>query len=262
VQPYLDKLQELLAAGIPFVSVTLVEAIGSTPQDSGSKMLVTADGLCFGTVGGGRVEAKAIDQAKTMLASPAPKTLFVNWNLQNDVKMTCGGAVKLFFESYHHAPWNIVIFGAGHIAQALVRTLLNLDCRLTSLDTRKEWLDKLPDSPKLNKIYTDNLAAQVANLPQDASVVLMTMGHSTDVPILIEALRRGGFPYLGVIGSAAKRAQLKKGILQAEIPEASFAGVHCPMGLDIGTNHPYEIALSIASQLLQIRDSTAKQFPQ
>ena len=145
---------------------------------------------------------------------------------------------------------------------AFFRTLLNLDCRITSLDSRKEWLDKLPDSPKLNRIHTDNLAAQVANLPQDASVILMTMGHSTDVPILIEALRRGGFPYLGVIGSAAKRAQLKKGILQAEIPETSFAGVHCPMGLDIGTNHPYEIALSIASQLLQIRDSTAKQIPQ
>lgn len=256
MHPFFDKLQELLSAGVPFVAVTLVEAIGSTPQDTGSKMLVTAEGLAFGTVGGGRVEAKAIDQARAMLASPTgPRTLFVNWNLQNDVKMTCGGAVKLFFESFHHAPWNIVIFGAGHIAQALVRTLLNLDCRLTSLDTRKEWLDKLPDSPKLNKIHTDNLASHVATLPQDAAVLLMTMGHSTDVPVLIEALRRGGFPYLGVIGSAAKRAKLKTGILDSGISEESFATVHCPMGLDIGTNHPYEIALSISAQLLQLRDS-------
>src|SRR6187401_2966183 len=99
---FVERLAELSQSGVPFVCVTMVEAVGSTPQDTGSKMLVTCDGLMTGTVGGGRVEHKAIELAKEMLSqlttnSPQP-TAFVEWNLKRDVGMTCGGTVKLFFE--------------------------------------------------------------------------------------------------------------------------------------------------------------------
>ena len=260
MEGYFDKVQELLAAGEPFVSVTLIDAIGSTPQDAGSKMLVTRAGLAFGTVGGGRVEAKAIDQALAILNDPRnPRTLFVDWNLQRDVKMTCGGAVKLFFEAFAHAPWDIAIFGAGHVAQALVRTLLNLDCRITCFDTRPDWIAKLPTHPRLRAITTEDLPAQAASLPAGAFVLLMTKGHSTDTPILVELLRRQGqFPYIGVIGSAAKRAALRRGLLELGGDATAFESVHCPMGLDLGTNHPYEIALSIAAQLVQVRDGARR----
>jgi len=252
---YFDKIQELFAARTPFVAVTLVDAVGSTPQDAGSKMLVTHQGLAFGTVGGGRIEAKALEQAQAMLDSlSAAKTLFVHWNLQTDVKMTCGGTVKLFFESFASKTWNIVVFGAGHISQALVRTLLNLDCHLTCFDTREEWLAKLPDSPALTKTHAADLPAQVPALPTGAFIILMTMGHSTDRPILTEILKRTDFPYIGVIGSNAKRAALKRGILESGIPEEAFAKVHCPLGLKLGSNHPFEIAISIAAQLIQVRD--------
>ena len=255
MEGYFDKVQELLAAGVPFVSVTLIDAVGSTPQDAGSKVLVTADGLAFGTVGGGRVEAKAIDHARQMLAAArGPCTLFVDWNLQTDVKMTCGGTVKLFFETFAHAPWNIAVFGAGHVAQALVRTLLNLDCRVTCLDSRADWIAKLPVHPKLHAVTTDDLAARVPSLAPGTFVALMTKGHSTDTPILLEALRRTDFPYVGVIGSAAKRAALRRGVLEGGGEARAFESVHCPMGLNLGTNHPYEIALSIAAQLVQVRD--------
>lgn len=256
MEGYFDKVQELLAAGEAFVSVTLVDAVGSTPQDAGSKMLVTRGGLAFGTVGGGRVEAKAIEQALAMLGPVGgPRTLFVDWNLQRDVKMTCGGTVKLFFEAFAHAPWQIAVFGAGHVAQAVVRTLLNLDCRVTCFDSRAEWIAKLPVHPRLRAVATEDLAAQVALLAGGSFVLLMTKGHSTDTPILVEALRRGGdFPYVGVIGSAAKRAALRRGLVEAGGDAEAFEAVHCPMGLELGTNHPYEIALSIAAQLVQVRD--------
>ena len=56
---FVERLAALSRSGTPFVSVTMVDAVGSTPQDTGSKMLVTGDGLCWGTVGGGKVEAIA-----------------------------------------------------------------------------------------------------------------------------------------------------------------------------------------------------------
>jgi xanthine dehydrogenase accessory factor len=257
MEGYLEKVQELLGVGEAFVSVTLVDAVGSTPADSGSKMLVTGQGLAFGTVGGGRVEAKAIEQAQEMLGGAAAgggRTLFVDWNLQRDVKMTCGGAVKLFFEVMGREAWPVAIFGAGHVAQALVRTLLNLDCRVSCFDSRAEWVGKLPASPKLDAVPTEDLPGRVAGLAAGTFVVLMTKGHSTDTPILLEVLRRGAdFPYVGVIGSDAKRAQLRRGIVEAGGDPNAFEAVRCPMGLALGSNHPYEIALSIAAEMVQVR---------
>ena len=124
---YIERLAELAASGAPFASVTLVDVVGSTPADVGSKMLVTAAGLDFGTVGGGRVEAKAIAEVQEMLASPmTPEqtTRLLEWNLQRDVGMTCGGVVKLFCELYNHNQWQVVIFGAGHVAAAVIHCLL------------------------------------------------------------------------------------------------------------------------------------------
>ena len=67
---YVETLAELAERGAPFVAVTLIEAAGSTPQDSGSKMLVDRTGLVYGTVGGGRIENQAITHARQMIDSP------------------------------------------------------------------------------------------------------------------------------------------------------------------------------------------------
>jgi xanthine dehydrogenase accessory factor len=254
---YYARVSELLINQTPFVSVILVDTAGSVPQDAGRKMLVTAHGLHSGTVGGGKVEAKAIEEAKRLLnESPEGKhTHFVNWSLHRDVGMTCGGSVKLYFETHNVNVWKIVVFGAGHIANALLSLLTKLECRITCLDTRQEWLDKLPDSPKLTKRLSTDMPGEVATIPEDAFVALMTMGHSSDKPILLEILHsKRNFPYLGIIGSAAKAARLYKDIEEAGLPRELRETFYCPMGLELGTNHPYEIAISMAAQLIQERD--------
>jgi xanthine dehydrogenase accessory factor len=255
---FVERLAELSASGAPFVCVTLVEAVGSTPQDAGSKMLVTGDGLETGTVGGGRIEHKAIEHARAMLAGSSqetPTTKLVEWNLKRDVGMTCGGTVKLFFETYNHTDWRIVVFGAGHVAAAVVECLGQLDCHVTCIDPRAEWLSKIRDRPRLRKIRCDDPRTLVAELPNDAFVVCMTMGHATDRPVLEEIFRQGReFPFLGVIGSRAKRAVLLKELADAGITEGKVDAFYCPIGLDIGTNQPGEIAVSIVAQLIQQRD--------
>jgi xanthine dehydrogenase accessory factor len=256
---YVERLAELAASGEPFVSVTLVDAVGSTPQDAGSKILVTAAGLDMGTVGGGRVEAKAIAEAQAMLAqSPASaptSNKFVEWNLQRDVGMTCGGVVKLYFETYNHSQWQIAIFGAGHVAAAVVYCLLPLECRITCIDPRKEWLARLPSSLHLSKLHYDDPAGHVAKLPVDAFVLCMTMGHRTDRPILEEIFRQGRrFPYLGVIGSHAKRKVLERELAAAGVAPEHVKSFHCPIGLSLGSNQPGEIAVSVVAQLIQERD--------
>lgn len=257
---YIEKLSELTSSGISFVAVTLVDAIGSTPQDTGSKMLVTASGIEFGTVGGGRVERMAIEHAREMLTSDCKKTSFVEWNLQRDVGMTCGGTVKLFFETVNHRPWHIVVFGAGHVARALTNILITLDCHITCYDPREPWVAALPNAPKLTKIIEPNLPTRIAELNRGAYILCMTMGHRTDRPILEEIFRQGiKFPYLGVIGSLAKRKVLIRELIESGIDENIANDFHCPIGLDIGTNQPSEIAISVTAQLIAQRDKKTQE---
>lgn len=253
---YYQKINELLSAKTPFVAVTVVDTTGSVPNDAGTKMLVTEDGLHWGTVGGGKVEKKAIDEAIAILKDddPAHRTHFVNWSLERDVGMTCGGMVKLFFEKHNCTTWNIVVFGAGHVANALISLLLKLDCKITCIDPRPEWLEKLPDAASLRKVQNENMPSFVKEIPDGSFVLLISMGHSTDSPILIEILRTRQFPYLGVIGSEAKAVRLRKDIAEAGLPKEAASVFHCPIGLAIGNNHPQEIAISIAAQLIQERD--------
>jgi xanthine dehydrogenase accessory factor len=252
VANWLRRSSELADAATPFVAVTLIEATGSTPADTGAKMLVTIDGLEAGTVGGGRVEAKAIEQAQSLLKTRGGCKL-VDWSLKADVGMTCGGRVKLFFEPVGVATWPIVVFGAGHVTQALALILTRLPCQLTCIDPRPEWLAKLPKG--VRAIETPDPPAEVDSLPEDAFVLCMTQGHKSDLPVLVRLLQSGrSHPYVGVIGSKAKAAVLRKELAAAGVP-AERSVFHCPVGLPIGTNHPAEIAVSIAAQLLEVRDS-------
>src|SRR4051795_11137512 len=174
---FFDALNELMAAETPLVVVTVVDTMGSAPQDRGAKMIVTCEGLRFGTVGGGKVETKAIAEAQAMLNGETSETTkFAQWNLAKDVGMTCGGIVKLYFESHNVGRWRIVIFGAGHVANAVVNVLIHLDCVVTCIDPREEWLAKLPDSPKLTKVLTADMRSMVKTIPDDAFGLFMTMG--------------------------------------------------------------------------------------
>jgi len=253
---HIAALSEIATAGQPFVVVTMVAAKGSAPQDAGAKMIVNQAGLVHGTVGGGKVECQAIEFACEMLQDSSRKREIVDWNLQRDIGMTCGGLVQLFFEVFNRDDWNVVVFGAGHVAQALVRVLLMLDCRVSCIDSRRDWIDKIPDHPRLRKICAEDLTAEAAKLQATDYVICMTMGHSTDRPILATIFNKGlQLPYLGVIGSRSKRGALLRELKSDGIAADVAEGFLCPIGLPIGTNQPAEIAISIVAQLIERRDA-------
>jgi xanthine dehydrogenase accessory factor len=230
---FYEQLGALERAREAFVLVILVESAGSVPQDAGAKMLVTNQGRVAGTIGGGRLEAQAIATAQEKLAArgaDAGRPQFASWSLRGDAGMTCGGAVKLYFEPHPagDAGWAIAVFGAGHVAQALLPVIAPLPCAITCCDSRAEWLERLPRGHNVRVVHSENLASAIDSLPEHAFVLCMTQGHKTDRPILARALSSRMFPFVGAIGS--------------------------PLGLDFGTNHPHEIALSIAAQLVTERD--------
>ena len=239
----------------PLVVVTMTGERGHAPQDVGARMLVGTDGLLFGTVGGGKIEKKCIDLAQEYLASQerVPHQSFT-WNLKRDIGMSCGGEVSFFFEILKPSmEWKVALFGAGHIVQELAPLMLKLDCQLTVTDPRAEWVAKLPDSPKLSKQVASDMLPVLDELPDDTFVCMITMGHSTDYPLLKRALETRRFPYLGVLGSKVKRIKMESELRESGMNITRTKEFFCPMGEDYGKNSPAEIAISIAAQLLQVR---------
>jgi len=254
----LEECAALRREGIAHVLVTVVSARGSTPQDVGAKMLVDSRDRIAGTVGGGKVEAAAIRHARELLDRRAGPELQI-WNLQRDIGMTCGGEMQLFFEPHgesSQAGWMIAIFGAGHVAQALVRVLVPMECRILCFDSRPEWLARLPAAANLRPLPLENASGAVDSLPDDAFVLALTQGHATDLPVLRRALERN-FRFVGAIGSKSKRATLERELREAGISPEKIANFQCPLGLPIGSNHPQEIAVSIAAGLIQARDQAS-----
>jgi xanthine dehydrogenase accessory factor len=253
----ISKINELKESGEDFVLITLVNARGSAPQVVGAKMLVSAQGLKWGTVGGGKLEKTAIEKAQKMLTQKVISE-FVEWNLQTDIGMTCGGVVSLYLEKFYVSNsskgiWSIAVFGAGHVAQELVPLLLKLDCQVFWIDSRREWLDKIASNSRLVKIETENLASALESLPENTFIASMTMGHAFDLPILKDAFLKHSFPYVGVIGSESKSRVLKNDLLSAGVDKILLEQLHCPIGEDFGNNTPVEIAFSIVAQLLKLR---------
>jgi xanthine dehydrogenase accessory factor len=252
---FCEKFLKLHQDKVPLVVVTLTEIVGHAPQNVGCRMIVGASDRLFGTVGGGKIEKTCIDFAQELLKStdrilPQSKS----WNLPRDIGMTCGGEVTFFFEVYQPSTsWRIALFGAGHVVQEIASILVKMDCELTVIDPRQEWLDKLPNSPKLIKILREDMPSVIPELHEHTFVAIITMGHPTDYPIVKRALETRNFPYLGVIGSKVKRIKMNADLRASGMSEERTKQFFLPLGDPIGRNTPPEMAISIISQMLRIR---------
>jgi xanthine dehydrogenase accessory factor len=94
---WISALAELQQKGEACVLVTIIEERGSTPRNSGSKMVVTAERI-FETIGGGHLEYKAMEMAREMLASRSQDTRLERFSLGASLGQCCGGATVLLFE--------------------------------------------------------------------------------------------------------------------------------------------------------------------
>lgn len=254
-----NKIAEQQSKQKDFVVMTLLNVRGSAPQEIGAKALVTAEGLQGGTIGGGKLEATAIEKAMGLLQSQSrvsPEV--VTWNLQKDIKMTCGGEVQVLFEHFTQAHWKIAIFGAGHVAQALTTVLSSLECSVKVIDPRKEWLEQI-SGENITTLCCEQPEHYAQNLGPEHFVLSITKGHSFDVPVLAalaqnEAQNSIKFPFIGAIGSETKARAIKSELSGKGISSEFLERLHIPLGLALGNNDPAEIAISISAQLLQERD--------
>src|SRR5262245_1448653 len=134
-------LAQVRDARVPAVLATVVDAVGSTPQEAGAKLLLTGDGQQAGTIGGGAIEARGLDEAKTILADDTAKTRLLEVNLTTELGMCCGGTMSLFLERVT-LPARLVVLGAGHIARPLVELAGRMGFVTAVIDGREAWADR------------------------------------------------------------------------------------------------------------------------
>ena len=248
---------ELTEQNESFVVATLIHINVSAPQDEGCKMVVTKKGLHAGTMGGGKVEFNTINKCQEILESSDQKLPEVlEWNLQRDIGMTCGGEVTILFEHFIADPWPIAIFGAGHCAQALVHVLKPMNCTITCYDSRLEWLDKIEG---VKKVCLPTPTSIIKDLDPRTYFLSVTKGHDDDFAVLYEVAKyHPDCPYVGSIGSEIKSKRMRAQLKEAGVSEEFVKKFKLPMGLPIGNNQPGEIAISIAAELLLTRGTATK----
>ncbi|WP_051718826.1 XdhC family protein [Hymenobacter sp. IS2118] len=148
---------------------------------------------------------------------------------------------------------HVTIVGAGHVSLALSKTLALLDFELTVLDDRPGLPTLAANQAAHHRRVVSYEQAALEILPGPHQyVVVMTVGYRTDAEVLRHLLGRP-YRYLGVMGSAAKVAELRRGLLVQGFSAAAVAQLRGPIGLPIGSQTPEEIAISIAAELIQER---------
>ena len=248
------RLAELAGGDRPAAVCTVVATEGSTPRKAGASMVVVADGSELGriegTVGGGAVEHEVRRAALEVIATTRPRLVEVALTAQ--LGMCCGGKMSVFIEALHTRP-PLLVFGAGHLAQALCRTATGAGFDVHVADPRDELrtAERFPDA---HALVDDYEAEDLARLPfgPDAFVVVATHDHQRDQELVERVIDRPA-RYLALVGSQRKALLTRERCLNKGVDPALVERLRCPAGLDIGAETPEEIALSIVAELVQVR---------
>ena len=254
MDPIYQALSQLEAAGESCALCTVVKSEGSTPRHVGSKMLVYPDGHFIGTVGGGDLEHRVIDEAWMAITDGSPRLLHYNMaDPSRGDPGVCGGQVEVFVEPILPPP-TVVVIGAGHVGKAVAHLAKWLGFRVAVCDDRAEFANKatVPDADAYYPIPMNELPGHL-KIDRRTFLVLTTRGSSVDaagMPPLLETPAA----YIGVIGSRRRWATTVKALEAAGLPKDRLARVHSPMGLELRAETPEEIAVSIMAEILMIRD--------
>jgi len=252
---WVTTLQELQHHGTPTAVVTIVKTRGSTPRNVGTKMLVTENEF-FGTVGGGQLEELVMQKAREILTTHlSPQR--VPYPLCLEANQCCGGLVEVFIETVHAGP-HLLLFGAGHVAQAVAKVLEGTPFVVHMIDPRAEWLEKASSTVIRHQ---DRGLEFIKNWRQWHSqktyAVVMTFDHDLDQE-LVEKILEKDRKYLGLIGSTTKWRRFQSRLLQKGYEASKLVKVKCPIGLPIGGKSPQEVAISFAAELVQIQNESLK----
>ncbi|WP_448547896.1 xanthine dehydrogenase accessory protein XdhC [Thalassotalea fusca] len=252
---------KLAKQGKAYVLVTVIGVTGSTPRNNGTKMVVTNDAL-HDTIGGGHLEHVSIKFARHLLVNNQDSQQLEHFQLGSQLGQCCGGSASVLFECFAASEVNIMLFGAGHVGQALIPMLAALPVQVTWVDSREsqfpEHFDQINSHGNIQRVVSEQPEDEVALMPANSYYIVMTHNHQMDFEITQSILKRGDFGYLGLIASDTKWRRFQQRFKHREISPELVQRMHCPIGLpDVTGKLPMEVAVSVAAQVISIYQQQA-----
>lgn len=305
----------------PVMLLVVAESSGSSPGRAGYKMAVARDGELCGSIGGGVMEVRLVEQTKLIIQVSQPQIASEiveqvhQKNKANASGMICSGKQTvifhlvtiedaetvttiidsidkridthvtitpnsfiigtpehdaqnddLYFKKHYDGEFiyserlgpknNLYIIGGGHCALALSELMSQLDFCVSIFDDRPELntLDKNRFADRIETVDSYELIADHILSAPNAYVVVMTIGYAYD-KIVIRQLIDNDFKYFGVLGSKAKMAALMRELRAEGYDEKRLQQIHTPIGLPINSRTPEEIAVSIAAEIISVKNS-------
>jgi xanthine dehydrogenase accessory factor len=241
-----EELVEISEQGVSAVLATIVEVDGNSRVEPGAKCLVRDGKVTANTIDDANLIAAIVQESEARLRDEQAKLVSL------DIP-AAGGKFEVFFELMLVPP-KLVVVGAGHIAVPLVKMAKVLDFHVTVIDDRLMYAnrERFPDA---DEVVVSDMAQSLKGMTITSStyIVLITRGHKYDEPCLREIIHSPA-KYIGMIGSKRRiKACFRRFRDEERIAEEVIERVYAPIGLDIATETPAEIALSILAEMIKVR---------
>jgi len=268
-----DTLSGFLDDNAAVIRVVLTRVRGSSPREEGAEMFVSASAI-RGTVGGGRLEYRAIEAARCMLRDGAlSRTL--DLPLGPEIGQCCGGRVEITLarmrvsdkrgalvraaQSARNVP-HVYVLGAGHLGRALAELFQYMPVRCIVVDPRADEIALC--SAIVETRVSAIPEADVRSAPPGSAFIVATHDHGLDFLLTAAALERGDAAYVGMIGSATKRIKLRKWMRQHSDLHA-FEQLVCPIGAGGSRDkRPSLIAAFVVAEVMaELTSETAATAP-
>ena len=238
-----DALARARGRGQRVALVTVLAVEGETPSHPGAKLVVGAHGIIAGTLGCSEFDTAGIEIASEALTAGEPvrqRKVFVSEHGQDRV-------LELFAEVHDPEP-AMLVMGSNPVARALVEISLTIGRRAVVVAKGGDV-----GVPAGAEVKADDPARYLLAAPPGPDDAVIITDH--DAPWVDEVLRialASEAFYIGMLGSRRHAPSAVRRLRDSGVPEAHLARLHAPVGLDIGSRSPAEIALSIAAEVLAV----------
>ncbi len=250
----IETLANCVATGASVALVSVVSNSGVSPAKCGAIMLVNSSGSMCGTVGGGKIELKVIGQAQECIRFGRSGEVAHSLGKGSGPEISDSGKVHFLIKVFSAQP-RLVIVGGGHVGIELYHQGLLQGYRVEIIDDRDNIATKerFPDAAQ---IICGDPVKELADYPFDSNCFITITTHSHELDWMsLAVVAESGAGYIGMIGSSNKIKKSISYLLDQGVPRQAIDKLYTPMGLNVATIQPKEIAVSIISEILLVKNN-------
>ena len=267
---YISELEHLKNEKSTFVVASVVRSEGSALAKPGFRVIVKDAQVIYGSLGGACPESVIIDEARKTLITGESRTIRIHLDTAKDglqamiskesendiyVETFCGGTIDVFLEPYKPAQ-RLIIFGQGgkdDVENELIALGKNMGFSVVLVN----HAPNITNDP--DEIISDlNFDIDTLNVNEDDFIVILTKGER-DIETL-ESLSNHRAAYIGLMASRKRIARDFEELKKIGVSEEFLGAVSAPIGINISAVTPFEIALSIASEIVMKRRNRERNF--